>query len=44
MLGKRAYEEIENELERDRNDIKTKIAGLRSQLGREPSKTNNKKS
>ena len=40
----RAYEEIENELEIDLNDIKTKIVGLRSQLGRELSKTNNKKS
>ena len=28
-----AYEEIENELEIDLNDIKTKIVGLRSQLG-----------
>ena len=34
----RAYEEIENELEIDLNDIKTKIVGLRSQLGRELSK------
>ena len=40
----RAYEEIENELEIELNDIKTKIVGLRSQLGRELSKTNNKKS
>ena len=40
----RAYEEIENELEIDLNDIKTKIVGLRSQLERELSKTNNKKS
>ena len=40
----RAYEEIENELEIDLNDIKTKIVGLRSQLGRKLSKTNNKKS
>ena len=40
----RAYEEIENELEIDLNDIKTKIVGLRSQVGRELSKTNNKKS
>ena len=40
----RAYEEIENKLEIDLNDIKTKIVGLRSQLRRELSKTNNKKS
>ncbi|XP_068757878.1 uncharacterized protein [Montipora capricornis] len=40
----RACEEIENELEIDLNDIKTKTVGLRSQLGRELSKTNNKKS
>ena len=40
---KRAYE-IENELEKDLNDSKTRIVGLTSQLGRELSKTNNKKS
>ena len=40
----RAYEDIENELEIDVNDIITKIVGLRSQLGREVSKMNNKKS
>ena len=40
----RAYEDIGNELEMDVSDIKAKIVGLRSQLGREVSKTNNKKS
>ena len=41
---KRAYEEIENEVEIDLNDIKTKIVCLGSQLGRGLSKTNRKKS
>ena len=40
----RAYEDIENELEIELNDIKTKIVGLRCKLGRDLSKTNNKKS
>ena len=39
-----AYEEIEGELKISVADIKLKITGLRSQLGREISKTNAKKS
>ena len=41
MFGKR---ESGNEVEIDLNDIKTKIVCLRSQLGGELAKTNNKKS